>query len=1343
MQPASSDTRLREAPLRTQSVPPTKPRAFSQTSVTDVMAHNMALAFGTSCFAGLNSLSMPQPSCAPQVEQAAPSAPLAAPRLETEEQLLEVEIEKILKKEEIKMEETENEAEHLQEYNPTETVAQARPYRDPILIAQSLEEAWKSVYNEQLKTSFSMGTSVKDILCSEWYRDQLTLKLQNCDDLPLALKGTRPRRTGRKKKETSIPELIATYMANPPPSRPTQKKTHQRHLLPVKVQKQTISQEVPSQSHQSQRQPQNRLQNHPQHDPQHQLQNQSQNQTQHHLQQLPQHPLQHQIQHHSQQHPQQHSQHHSLHYPQQQPQNHSQNHVQHHNDFYNQTSNLSNNIPPQHEPVQTQQQTIIGQDYIEVPQSHQGQGTSQFSLMSQPETRTAVYTQPTAIDPRMNLSLGDFIAQSSNLTLQLQQEELLKATSAAAMILQPSISQQPTNNNRGNSLLTPDLSSAQLTPTGNRSGTPNILRKFRGNEGCSSPAYSEKGLLHSSTSSPSKIHLTNNLEAVESAQSYLQPQTTPETPRRRERKQKLVSDHHYQSSQLYSLLQDDQKPEEKKKEPGRELTYFMNMDSQPETSNETGSIMWGEAEIKIEIPEEKYTPPQKKRGRPRKDRVANVPQQPRKTKGPYKPRQPKQPKQQKVAHQPQSIPEKKTGQNDYETAEMERKALLQALPSNLQDAIKAQKVMDKEEKKTPRKYVKKPKQPSVEEEEDAVNSVAASLQFLQSIANMNSAMLFAGLNPALLTDSPLTPLSPPIVPVPQIAQQIYPEAIQHSPQYFNQQLVNKVVPHVVPQFKAPAKPKAAPKKENIAKDQLILPPPTATAVATSGTPLIINFYEKTPQIEAAHVWTDDTRQEINSAEFIEQEKTSPPVYKPKIITKAALKYIPEPIRAENETEYGQQGDGTDQLNPPPPWMSAKNAERRKAPLLNRNIPKVTKPVVMKPVKTVATTLKQKLTSRQLILMMNNFAQQLKEFEFSMFTSKHRSTELVSMEESEVSRIINGKFDQLVQTCVSAVFEEDGPSHLITHSKEQPAFRLKINWKSRDSEPRWLLWHETHVTNCVKHVKKAMVKQKMAEVDKMTTRIERQVDKIKNPRAKHTVDLLSQQIEQIHGNLLSKLNSFKESFRIPIGKAFKHKLKAIEDRLARWISIKNKYRQTKVENFTLAWKAATDNYTAAVDSADKEVKMLIMLRSYQNLTDALEMNDALVDVCMIASRLQVLYFHAFGVFKQMVDVVESRIVVQCLEDTEQFLVLAESKVKLLEDKAEIDKLNMINLYMQADKMNVERGDDLIGDGNMVWGRPTSEIPLSDGNKIYKNFTHMETKLNTAADQFFIITQLTIP
>uniref|UniRef100_A0A8R1HK75 Lipase n=1 Tax=Caenorhabditis japonica TaxID=281687 RepID=A0A8R1HK75_CAEJA len=54
-----------------------------------------------------------------------------------------------------------------------------------------------------------------------------------------------------------------------------------------------------------------------------------------------------------------------------------------------------------------------------------------------------------------------------------------------------------------------------------------------------------------------------------------------------------------------------------------------------------------------------------------------------------------------------------------------------------------------------------------------------------------------------------------------------------------------------------------------------------------------------------------------------------------------------------------------------------------------------------------------------------------------------------------------------------------------------------------------------------------------------------------------------------------------------------------------------------------------------------------------------------------------------------------------------------------------------------------GDDLIGDGNMVWGRPTSEIPYSDGNKVYTNYTHMETKLNTTADQFHIITQLSIP
>uniref|UniRef100_A0A8R1HKL7 GPI inositol-deacylase n=1 Tax=Caenorhabditis japonica TaxID=281687 RepID=A0A8R1HKL7_CAEJA len=49
----------------------------------------------------------------------------------------------------------------------------------------------------------------------------------------------------------------------------------------------------------------------------------------------------------------------------------------------------------------------------------------------------------------------------------------------------------------------------------------------------------------------------------------------------------------------------------------------------------------------------------------------------------------------------------------------------------------------------------------------------------------------------------------------------------------------------------------------------------------------------------------------------------------------------------------------------------------------------------------------------------------------------------------------------------------------------------------------------------------------------------------------------------------------------------------------------------------------------------------------------------------------------------------------------------------------------------------KADDLIGNGDLVWGRPTSLVPLSDGTIIYKSFTHMQSKEKTAEDQYRLV------
>lgn len=53
------------------------------------------------------------------------------------------------------------------------------------------------------------------------------------------------------------------------------------------------------------------------------------------------------------------------------------------------------------------------------------------------------------------------------------------------------------------------------------------------------------------------------------------------------------------------------------------------------------------------------------------------------------------------------------------------------------------------------------------------------------------------------------------------------------------------------------------------------------------------------------------------------------------------------------------------------------------------------------------------------------------------------------------------------------------------------------------------------------------------------------------------------------------------------------------------------------------------------------------------------------------------------------------------------------------------------------------DDLILYGDQVWGRPTSLISTSSGKVVYSKYTHMQTKENTAPDQYSMVALKTLP
>ena len=52
------------------------------------------------------------------------------------------------------------------------------------------------------------------------------------------------------------------------------------------------------------------------------------------------------------------------------------------------------------------------------------------------------------------------------------------------------------------------------------------------------------------------------------------------------------------------------------------------------------------------------------------------------------------------------------------------------------------------------------------------------------------------------------------------------------------------------------------------------------------------------------------------------------------------------------------------------------------------------------------------------------------------------------------------------------------------------------------------------------------------------------------------------------------------------------------------------------------------------------------------------------------------------------------------------------------------------------------DDLIMYQDNVWGNPTSMIPNCTDKKIYSTYTHMQTKEQTASDQFNMVVHHTV-
>ncbi|NP_001368603.1 AT hook Transcription Factor family [Caenorhabditis elegans] len=786
------------------------------------------------------------------------------------------------------------------------------------------------------------------------------------------------------------------------------------------------------------------------------------------------------------------------------------------------------------------------------------------------------------------------------------------------------------------------------TPTGTRSATPNILRKNRNTDGCPSPMGLIDHALFGS-SMPPTVQSLNKLTGARSTPDtpkQLKPEEpASETPRKRQRKQILVSDHHYQSSHLYSLLQDDpvkhEPPSEKEEEQSRSSSNIVHSASQENTK-------FDEDIVKVEAPEHNHTPPpvKKTRGRPRKDRS----QEP--TAVPKHMQRMRKPKKTKL-----------NPEND-EKAEEERKALLQALPTNLLNAIQAQKAMDREQDKQPRKYTRRTRTPKkLATENQPLNAVTASLQFLQSITNIDPNVLFSGLNSEILND----------------------EAVETVGE------------------------------EKLDESSTLLP--TATVVATSGNPLTLDF-DNPSKIVVAPIWTDDTGPLMPISMYRTDKK---------IERKLMLDPVPKPVElmsngthpALSISSSSLPNQSPDSISIPTKMFSFVNAEDLLVPSApcqfeTTSIPmipvhKETKPLETRTcdsIKRVRFSLdcssKNSISTKERNLLtlklMRKYQLKFAKFNNVLFGKpkpRQREGSISKTKDMHTIRKINEHFDSLVINCVTAHFDEQ-PDAITSHQHNSIVTEFPIDWESTDTGCRWFPWHERIVNNCAKDAASDMVDSKINEINSVIAYVDPMINGVTDLDVKEELSDLAFLIRTMYDNLDSKLQNHVRYGQVSLPKTFELKLKSIEQRLGQWTSVKEKFRSKNVDASISKWKVAMNNYIAA--TMDREMKKQCLMDSYLKLKKSIQCFDAIVDITMFASRLQVLYYHACRVYRSPLNLLEVQNIMRSVEDTEYLLLLAEVKVKLFE---EIDvnprvreqlrpKIDLIDLYMAADSMNVAKG-----------------------------------------------------
>lgn len=615
------------------------------------------------------------------------------------------------------------------------------------------------------------------------------------------------------------------------------------------------------------------------------------------------------------------------------------------------------------------------------------------------------------------------------------------------------------------------------------------------------------------------------------------------------------------------------------------------------------------------------------------------------------------------------LPPKKSrhyiSKEDKAMSEQEQRDLLMNLPPKLRIQIENQKEREREEKilektKPKRKYMKQVKPQPVEEEPPS--------DFLKAIELFKAAMSGAEHEP--IEKRP-----------------------RGQPRMKEKKLTKKQLAELQKQ------------KEEMNRNQ-----PVATAVAISRAPLTLNIYHNPPTFIEAPVWTDDsgplvphslyrtdaeTSQEGMTPEEHPQESRKPP----RIVTKAALKIIPPPVKNTGPV-LGDFYDLPRPLDTFPAlqqskWGTGRDGLIKDTPRFKRKridistVNKATSRAVSSKPAWAENLVRKELKDEEFMGILETVFRELRLFASTFENQQYNSCKGMYDQgtRNEMQKKSVHKINAVYNTWLSEW----------THAKG-----VKFDGYLKRMNLQWSQWHDLMVTAAVVRSKHEIVDLKLTQIDEYTALTHGRLRRVSSQDFRSQLESVCFQIQDLCRWLkktvdceLKDVNEPNAMFQLTNTEyEFELKWEAVKERMTIHSAARIQYTNEDLRNAITSWKRATEAYIT-FDELKQAQAIKEMRAAHSHLVRTFNIFTSIVDVCNFSSRMHILCNHVHELYREAEGTEEDRaFTLRQIKKTEFLLMIAESKAMLVQsaDHASPEKtrrIEMFNTFIEGDSMNVEK------------------------------------------------------